>query len=155
LKQSLLYLACILCFTIDSVIPGGLGIWDYAIPSLLSTIVAALALTKLSGIKTTHIIKRKSYTVHISSSIYYLEGIAVLAALMVGMGYIPHVKKIDFWYENYGLILHVINMIELLICLAGVPVGDIYNSLANGLRSLRGNGTPAYQRSVHYPIIGD
>lgn len=152
MKQSLLYLACILVFAIDSVIPGGLGVYDYVIPAALSTAVLLLSQFSLSNIKTTHIIRRKAYTVHISDSIYWLEGLAVLAAVMVGSEY---VKYTGFWFVNYGNILNTINGIEVCILLAGVPVDDLFNRVSSRVRTLRGANRPVYQCADSYQIISD
>ena len=117
--RTYLYLACLVGYLVSWLAPEGMGISDY----LFAFFVSLGIYTAASNV---HI---KHEELKIVKAILIIE---FMAMFITGMAaYDGFIQYIGFWFDNYPAMLGVLNTIELLILMAGVPWGDIFDSITN------------------------
>jgi len=121
-----LYLACLIGYLISWVGPEESGIVDYLFAFLVSFGIYAAATN-------VHI---KHEQLKIVMAVMTIEFMAMIITFMAGYyGFIVNADVYArygyFWFDNYPAMLGTLNAIELIILMAGVPWGDIFDRMSN------------------------
>jgi len=113
-----LYSICILVYLFSYLIPAGLGAWDYAINSTLAVVIYAAAYNV--------------WHLKVAKYVFWLELSAVLLAFMAYWdGYLGYIGP---FFDHYDTILGVINSLELLVMIQGIPRDAIFSGVFRDIK---------------------